>query len=122
MKLSSNNYQIKSLNRGSLFFCGGGDFIFKKDAVWIISNYISEHLFIGNSNWPDSVFKKRCYARWAAYEIMKRIANLQETEPLIIILDFWNQMSELSTVREDSDAELIFVTARDTANELLTLF
>lgn len=93
-----------------------------ENAVTIIRNYINENLFMPTRNWSDYEFKRRSYERWAADEIIKRIDETLETEPFFTILYFRYQMDALSSIREDSDAEFIFITARDTADEIILLF
>ncbi len=88
----------------------------------IIHNYIKKRLFTPGWDWSEYEFKRRCYGRWAAYEIIKRISENPEIDPFIIILHFRHQMDAISSLREDSDAEFIFITARDTADEIISLF
>ena len=88
----------------------------------IIHNYIEENIFAPARKWPEHEFRKRSYERWAAYEILKCILNTPETEPFLVILYFRYQMDYLSGIREHSDAEFMFITARDIADEIITLF
>lgn len=88
----------------------------------IIHNYIDENLFIPAWNWSSYEFRRRSYERWAANEIIKRITETPEVEPFFIILYFRHQMDTLSDIRENSGAEFIFITARDTADEIISLF
>lgn len=88
----------------------------------IIHNYINKNLFAPVCDWSEYEFRRRCYERWAANEILKRVTETPETTPFFVILYFRYQMDVLSTVREDSDAEFIFITARDTADEIISLF
>lgn len=46
----------------------------------------------------------------------------EETEPFFIILYFMHQVDKLAELREDSNAEFIFKTARETVEEILELF
>lgn len=87
-----------------------------------IYNYIEENLFAPARKWPEHEFRKRSYGRWAAYEILKRIQNTPEAAPFLVILYFRYEMDYLSGIREDSDAEFMFITARDIADEIITLF
>lgn len=87
----------------------------------VIYNYINENLFAPAAAWSENEFERRSYARWAACEIMDRIMRF-ESEPFFIILYFIHQVDKLSELREDSDAEFIFKTARETAEEILELF
>lgn len=87
-----------------------------------IHNYIDKNLFTPALDWPEYEFRRRSYGRWAANEILNRITEMSETDPFFVILYFRYQMDVLSTVREDSDAEFIFVTARNTADEIISLF
>ena len=73
-------------------------------------------------DWPEYEFRRRSYGCWAANEILTRVTEAPEINPFFVILYFRYQMDILSTVREDSDAEFIFITARDTADEIISLF
>lgn len=88
----------------------------------VIYNYIEKHLFSPAAAWSDYEFKRRSYARWAACEIMDRVMKSEDKEPFFIILYFIYQTDKLAEIREDSDAEFIFKTARQTAEEILELF
>ena len=87
-----------------------------------IHNYINKNLFTPAWDWSEYEFRRRSYGRWAANEILNRVMEMPETDPFFVILYFRYQMDVLSTVREDSDAEFIFVTARNTADEIISLF
>ena len=87
-----------------------------------IHNYINNNLFTPAWVWSEYEFRRRSYGRWAANEILNRVMEMPETDPFFVILYFRYQMDVLSTVREDSDAEFIFITARDTADEIISLF
>lgn len=87
-----------------------------------IHNYINKNLFTPARDWSEYEFRRRSYGRWAANEILNRVTEMPETDPFFVILYFRYQMDVLSTVREDSDAEFIFITARDTADEIISLF
>lgn len=91
-----------------------------RDSVIIIHNYINKNLFTPCHNWPEFEFKRRCYARWAAYEIINRIIEIPESEIFLTILYFMHEMDEFAGIRKDS--EFIFITARNTAEEILSLF
>ena len=95
--------------------------IIREEAVRIIYAYINERLFIVENDLFDYGFRRKCYARWAAYEIANEITNSLE-EPFFIVLHFMYLMDNLSKIRKHSDAEFIFVTARNTAEEILKLF
>ena len=87
-----------------------------------IHNYINKNLFTPALDWPKYEFRRRSYGRWAANEILNRVTETPELDPFLVILYFRYQMDVLSTVREDSDAEFIFITARNTADEIISLF
>lgn len=87
-----------------------------------IYNYIEENLFAPARDWPEHEFRRRSYERWAAYKILKRILKAPEVEPFLVILYFRYQMDYLSRIREHSDAEFIFTTARNIVDEIITLF
>lgn len=88
----------------------------------IIHNYINKNLFIPAWDWSEYEFRRRSYGRWAANEILNRITEMPETDPFFMILYFRYQMDTLACVREGSNAEFIFITARDMADEIISLF
>lgn len=88
----------------------------------VIYNYINKNFFTPAWDWSEYEFKRRSYGRWAANEILNRVTETPELDPFFVILYFRYQMDALSSVREDSDIEFIFITARDTADEIISLF
>ena len=92
------------------------------DAVVLIYEYIKKNLFKPEYNCSDYEFKRRSYARWAANEIMNRVTISHQTEPFYIILYFIYQMNKFADDYEKPDAKFIFMTARNTAEEILSLF
>lgn len=86
----------------------------------IIHNYINKNLFAPDRNWSEYEFRKRCYERWAANEILTRIAEMPELDPFFVVLYFRYQMNVLADIRED--AEFIFITAREIADDIISLF
>ncbi len=93
-----------------------------EEAVMIIHDYINKNLFAPAGDWPEYQFEKRSYEIWAANEILNRIIETPELDPLLAILYFRYQMTTLAGIREDSDAEFIFITARDIADKIMLLF
>ena len=88
----------------------------------IIHNHINKNLFTPEWDWSEYEFRRRSYGRWAANEILNHIAKASDTDPFFEILCFRYQMDTLASVREGSDAEFIFITARDMADEIISLF
>lgn len=88
----------------------------------IIHNYVDKNLFAPAWEWPEHEFRRRSYGRWAANELKKRIIEMPEVDPFLVVLYFRYQMDALSHVREDSEAEFMFITARNTADEIISLF
>ena len=102
-------------------------------AVFKIQKYIDECLFEPSINWFKYEFKKRSYARWAAFEILDRIieeemklpafiSGQERLTPVEIIWQYVEVFDSYSDLTEDKDVQFIFSTARDTAENLIYLF
>lgn len=103
-------------------------------AIMTIQEYIDEYLFEPQSNWPKYEFCSRCYERWTANELLKRIADesallpehitgMKKRSPFNIINDFIQEMDECFEVSDSNqDCQLIFSTARETAIDIILLF
>lgn len=87
----------------------------------IIHNYINKNLFAPVWDWSEYEFRRRCYERWAANEILNRVTETPELNQFFVVLYFRHQMDSLASVREGSDGEFIFTTARDVADEIVSL-
>lgn len=91
--------------------------------VSIVQDYIYECLFEPNIGWPKLEFARRTYARWAANEILKRISddtlgrNVKD-----IIEEFRIETDRYSEVNYDRTKAFIFDVARETAEEIGSLF
>lgn len=92
------------------------------DAIEMIRQYKDEYLFAPRANWPKYWFNERVYARWAAEEIMCRIGQNPKLPPQKIIKHFIKQMDEFALLAEKHEKDYIFITARDEAKNILTLF
>lgn len=88
-----------------------------------IQNYIYESLFEPHYGWPKIEFDRRSYARWAANEILSRVKTEgSERSVLDIIEEFRIEMDHYSVFDSDRDREFIFITARETAEDIGSLF
>ena len=91
-------------------------------AIITIINCLEENLFEPNRTWASDIFEERSYARWAAYEIWQRILDnpLKTTDEIIdeFILDM--TMCYMST--DNPKREKLFKIAKETAEDILTLF
>jgi hypothetical protein len=102
-------------------------------AISTIQEYMDTWLFEPGSNWPEYEFNIRCYSRWAADELICRIADEAAKPPLhisgkarktpvLIINEFINEMDDYSEICNDKRSQLIFCTARDAAIDIILLF
>lgn len=91
-------------------------------AVSVIQEYIYEHFFCPVSTWDECEFRKRCYQRWAAYEIMHRIMDHPFDPPLRTLEEFVIECSMYATCGENTNRNFIFICAVETAEELSLLF
>lgn len=94
-------------------------------AISIVQEYIDEHLFDPNFNWQENFFAERSYSRWAAYTIRRMLVEESSNGsrfPIDVILEFIC-ITDISLCKSDSrTSNLIFSTAKDTANSILCLF
>lgn len=102
-------------------------------SISVIQKYIDECLFEPRLKWPKYYFTERSYSRWAAYEIQERIIeealrlppHITGREPrslVDIIKAFISEMDDLSETSDNKRFQLIFLIARDTAEDILCLF
>lgn len=90
--------------------------------AYMISECLEENLFQPNKNWPETIFEDRSYARWAATELAERLMDRPYENPDMIVEEFMLRMSLLASVTEDPVKRRVFSIARDTAEDILTLF
>lgn len=91
-------------------------------ATVVIREYVEECFFEPSIGWPQFEFDRRVYSRWAADEILRRIQEDPEADPLDILSQFVAEMDDYSEVGDDRDKQFIFVVAREMAEELALLF
>lgn len=90
--------------------------------ISVLMDFIDEHLFEPESHWPKCFFDKRSYSRWAAYEMVERLMDHPFDSPDLIIEEFMLKMAYFSCQSKDVHKNLIFTTARDTAEDVLDIF
>lgn len=91
----------------------------EENALVAVQNYIDENLFSGTNKWSDYEFDKRSYERWAAYEILKLIANMSDYDAFLTTLYFMHHMDAFANMCEKKETMFMFLTARDTAEEIV---
>lgn len=92
-------------------------------AAEIIQEYVDQWLFEPNYGWPKIEFIRRSYFRWAANEILNRIKTETKGRTVAdIIEEFWCEMDSYSEVNYDRDLAFIFETAKETAEDISSLF
>ena len=103
------------------------------EAITVIQDYIQETLFEPESDWPKSEFYARCYARWAANEILERLikedmklpsylTGKKKRRPFDIIKEFIDEMDYYSEIGECKQSRYIFAIAKNTAIDIILLF
>lgn len=90
-------------------------------AVSAIRRYLNEDLFEPESNWPIFEFSRRSYSRWAVEEILDRVIQEPETDPIAVIQEFIDTVDRFSEIDGERNTDFIFITAKETAEELLFL-
>lgn len=91
-------------------------------AAYMIFECLEENLFEPNRNWPETIFEERSYARWAAIEIADMLMDRPYEDPDTIVESFMLRMQLYSIVEEDPRKAKIFEIAKETAEDILTLF
>lgn len=91
-------------------------------AAHTIAESLEENLFEPNKNWPDTTFEERSYARWAAMELANRLMDRPYESPDLIIEEFMLKMEMFSIAASDPVKSRIFTVAKETAEDILTLF
>lgn len=87
-----------------------------------IMECLEENLIEPNKSWPRYLFEEQSYARWAAMEIAERLMDRPYDSPDLIIEEFMLKMAAFSAATDDPKRSRIFSIARDTAEDILTLF
>lgn len=92
-------------------------------ALEIIQEYIDENLFEPHLHWSEYEFSKRSSERWAAIELMTYLKEYWGKAPAAnLIMRFMSLMDLYSGYQEDTLPSYCFITARDTAEDILYLF
>lgn len=91
------------------------------EAIKIIQQYRQECLFAPKENWPDDEFKKRSYSRWAVNEILSRLESNLKADPVEVITNFIFVMDKYSCIDKVGNPDLMFLEAKNVAEELLYL-
>lgn len=87
-----------------------------------IKEYFEENLFEPDKNWPKDAFEERSYARWAAMELWGRLLDHPYEQADDIIFEFILDMIHLESYTSNPKRVRIFSIARETAEDILTLF
>lgn len=106
----------KSPNKGS-FSLFRGDAV-NELAIQKIKNYMDECLYDPTLNWPTYWFRKQTYSRWTAGEILRDILDHPLTPATTTVENFEIRMHYFLYEAEDTDADFIFSTACDIAEEI----
>lgn len=91
-------------------------------AAHMIAESLEENLFEPNKNWPGAAFEDRSYARWAAMELVNRLMDYPHESPDLIVEEFMFKMEMFSAATDDPVKSRIFSVAKETAEDISTLF
>jgi len=83
---------------------------------------LEENLFEPHKSWPTDIFEERSYARWAATELWQRLLDRPNEPPDDVIEEFIFDMVRLECSTKIPKRSRIFSIARETAEDILTLF
>lgn len=92
-----------------------------EEAIELVRDYKRKYLFPPQANWPDDEFRRRSYSRWAANEIIHRLVTYPNEDPVHILEEFIQIMDRYSEIDGIGNPDAIFLTAKETAEELLFL-
>ena len=92
------------------------------DAMFVVlslESYRNEFYFEPAGNWPESEFRKRCIERWVVEELIERIREFSEIDPLetaeSLLFEFLGYMSKT----EVNEKEEIFRIAAHVMEDLV---
>lgn len=91
-------------------------------AAEIIIETLEENLIEPKRSYPDDLFEERSYARWAAYELANRLMDRPYESPDLIIEEFMLTMMMYESATNDPRKSRLFLIAKETAKDILTLF
>lgn len=103
------------------------------DAIFVVRNHINNRLSETRKCLSESEFAFRSYSRWAAYEIMSRMAErttrlpefitgIPHDSPIDIIEEFLGEMDLYLDTSKTNQSRRIFTIAKNTGEDILTLF
>lgn len=92
----------------------------EKEILKIIA-YENECLFEPKNSWPEYLFLKRSYERWAADEIIFQIMECPRVSAGVVIEEFISKMECFLCMTNNSSAHFIFTVAQNTAEEILSI-
>lgn len=91
------------------------------EAIETIEDYYYQCLFEPNRRWPPIEIKRRCYERWAAEEILERIAKTKVLPATEVIERFMSELKSYLNLEQNKTVEFIFTTALETAEDIGSL-
>lgn len=91
-------------------------------AIDIVLNYINRELFEPDHRWPEDIFERRTYSRWAAYEVLERIMDHPYDDPSIVIEKFWLEIGVILNGEHDLKKHRMFSIAKQTIEDIGRLF
>lgn len=88
----------------------------------LIWDYVDSDLFPPSKNWPEEEFKKRSYARFVAFDILKAIVvDHGLCDPIDIVERYLTRANCMMCEAQTISQELLMKTIVETAQDILHL-
>lgn len=92
------------------------------DSVFeLIREYIDSDLFLPSKNWPEEEFKKRSYARFTAFDILKTLMDHTQCDPIDILEQYLIRASCMMCGAQTRNPKLVMKTMVETTQDILYL-
>lgn len=121
MKRSTKEKKQKRPDAVSFYFDFKGKHMDNEKEILKIIAYENECLFEPKNSWPEYLFLKRSYERWAADEIIFRIMESPWVSACVVIEGFISKMEYFLCGTNNAAAQFIFTVAQNTAEEILSI-
>lgn len=92
------------------------------DAMFVVlslESYRNEFYFEPAGNWPENEFKRRCTERWVVQELIDRIREFSEIDPLETAENLMFELLEYMNKTEVTEKEIMFRIAVNVMEDLV---
>ena len=90
------------------------------EVIFVIKSFIDNYLPEPDKNWPEFEFMRRCYARHAAMEILELVSSDIFSPADELIEEYSLEMMRFQHIAKNKEAELMFSTAVETAEQIFS--